>query len=71
MNRISVSSSNLASVGYDASHGILEIEFLNGSIYQYLNIPLHIYEGLMNASSHGRYFDTHIKKVGYSYRRTK
>jgi hypothetical protein len=69
MNRVSVSSSNLSSVGYDRDAQILEIEFLHGGIYQYLNVPLSVYEELMAASSHGSYFDKNVKKVGYSYRK--
>lgn len=71
MNRTPVSSSNLASVGYDPEHEILEIEFRTGSVYQYFDVPVHIYEGLMHASSHGSYFDAHIKKGGYSYTRVR
>ncbi len=33
MNRVSVSSSNLKSVGYDESASILEIEFSQGGVY--------------------------------------
>ncbi|MEM7061866.1 MAG: KTSC domain-containing protein [Cyanobacteria bacterium P01_B01_bin.77] len=69
MNRTSVSSSNLASVGYDPNSQTLEIEFLHGGIYQYSNVPLSVYEGLMAASSHGSYFDQNVKKAGYSYRK--
>jgi hypothetical protein len=71
MNRDQVSSSNLASVGYDAQTQTLEIEFLNGSIYQYFNVPEGIYSGLMSASSHGRYFDSYIKKGGFAYKRIR
>jgi hypothetical protein len=67
MDKNKVSSSNLASVSYDPSTQLLEIEFLNGSIYQYSGVPSSIYDGLMAASSHGSYFDQHIKKAGYSY----
>ncbi|MEM8505380.1 MAG: KTSC domain-containing protein [Cyanobacteria bacterium P01_D01_bin.1] len=67
MNRTSVSSSNLASVGYDPNTQTLEVEFLHGGIYQYSNVPLSVYEGLMGASSHGSYFDQNVKKAGYSY----
>jgi hypothetical protein len=69
MKHTPVSSSNLASVGYDSVRQILEIAFHNGSIYQYFNVPHNTYEGLMQASSHGHYFDTFIKKAGYAYRR--
>lgn len=71
MNRTPVSSSNLASVGYDAAQRILEIEFLTGSVYQYLNVPQSVYAGLMAAESHGRYFDANVKKAGYSYQQIR
>ncbi len=64
-----MSSSNLASVGYDPGSHILEVEFLNGSVYQYLGVPDYIYSGLMHASSHGSYLDANVKKAGYAYRR--
>ena len=67
MKRNYVSSSNLASVGYDVNSNTLEVEFNHGGVYQYYNVPESVYNGLMSASSHGRYFDTHVKKAGYSY----
>ena len=69
MDRKYVSSSNIASIGYDSMAQILEVEFLNGSIYQYYDIPQDLYEGLMAASSHGKYLNDYIKKGGYSYAR--
>lgn len=69
MQRTAVSSSNIESIGYDASSSILEVRFLNGAIYQYHNVPHSIYSGLMAAPSHGSYLDTYIKKGGYSYRK--
>ncbi len=67
MKRISVESSNLASVGYDPAISTLEIEFHSGAIYQYFAVPQEIYDGLMNAASKGSYLDHNIKKGGYSY----
>jgi KTSC domain len=69
MNRIPVSSSNLASVGYDPATQTLEVEFLNGGIYNYSGVPSSVYSGLMSAVSHGTYFDRNIKKAGYNYRK--
>ncbi|MBC6436158.1 KTSC domain-containing protein [Nostoc sp. HG1] len=69
MNRMPVSSSNLASVGYDPNTQTLEIEFLHGGIYQYSGVPSSVHSGLMAASSHGSYFDQHVKKAGYAYRK--
>ena len=59
MNRISVASSNIKSVGYE--NGTLEIAFNSGGIYQYLGVHLNIYQGLMAASSKGGYFNRFIK----------
>jgi len=61
MDRISVRSSNIRSVGFEASSLILEVEFNSGSIYQYLNVSESEYEGLMNATSKGRYLNRNIK----------
>ena len=35
MERQYVSSSNIASIGYDPDNQVLEIEFLSGAVYQY------------------------------------
>ena len=67
MNLVPVQSSNLAGVGYDASSQSLYIEFLNGGLYQYHSVPSHVHSGLMNASSHGQYFDQYVKKAGYKF----
>ncbi len=67
MNRTPVSSSNLASVGYDLENATLEIEFHSSGIYQYHGVSVDVYEGLMSAGSKGSYFDQNIKKAGYSY----
>lgn len=67
MNRIPVSSSNLATVGYDAKQKVLEIGFRKGTVYRYFNVPNSVYVGLMAAGSHGWYFDANVKKAGYQY----
>ena len=67
MIRKDVNSSNIKSVGYDPTLKILEVEFDNSGIYQYLNVPENIYINLMNASSHGVYLNQFIKDK-YSYR---
>lgn len=68
MHRQTVTSSNLHSVGYDPQMSVLEIEFRGGRIYQYSNVSTRVYEGLMNSSSHGRYFHQHIRDI-YQYKR--
>lgn len=66
MERIQVSSSNIASIGYDPDGEILEIEFLKGTVYQYYNVPKYVYDELMSAASHGSYLSANIKGT-YSY----
>lgn len=69
MERTPVQSSSVSSVGYDRDSSTLEIEFLNGSIYQYFGVPESIFDGLMNAPSKGKFLDQFVKKAGYSYAR--
>lgn len=68
MKRETVSSSNLASIGYDSENEILEIEFNHGGVYQYFNVPEEVYEELMSADSHGRYFSANIRN-DYEYQK--
>ena len=65
MDRNAIASSNLESVGYD--NGTLEVEFNHGGIYQYYDVPEHIYHGLFDAPSAGQFFDVNVKKAGYRY----
>lgn len=61
MEWIPVSSSNLNRVRYDEDTMTLEIEFNSGDQYQYFDVPKGVYDGLMSAASHGRYFHSNIK----------
>lgn len=61
MDRISVRSSNIRSVGFDASSSTLEVEFESGSVYQYFDVPKDVYEDFMNASSLGKFSQKDIK----------
>lgn len=62
MNRVKVSSSNIASVGYDESSKTLEIEFTGGRIYQYAKVPEVAFRELVKASSPGSYFKDNIRE---------
>lgn len=66
--RIAVESNYLRSVGYDSENQVLEIEFQKGEVYQYQEVPPLVYAGLMNAPSHGKYFNANIKDA-YPYRK--
>lgn len=66
MNMIPVSSSNIASIGYE--NGTLYVAFNRGGLYAYSGVPESIDHGLMSASSHGSYLASHVKGI-YPYRR--
>ncbi len=68
MNRILVSSSNIASIGYDDKTQILEVEFIKGSQYQYFDVPQVVYNEFISADSKGKYLAAHIKG-NYRYAR--
>ena len=61
MKRIPAKSTNLKSVGYDLNISVLEVEFHDKRVYQYLRVPLIEYQNLMAAFSKGSYFAQRIK----------
>lgn len=68
IQRTPVSSSNVATVGYDCDEMILEVEFRNGCVYQYLNVPEMVFQSLISAGSVGIYLAREVKPT-YPYRR--
>lgn len=61
MIRQQVRSSSLRAVGYDPEAKTLEIEFVHGEVYEYLNVDSETYQSLLSAESLGAYFQTHIR----------
>ena len=41
----------------------MEIEFTNGRVYQYFDVPERVYGDLINSSSAGQYFQREIRGV--------
>lgn len=68
MNRTPVSSTNVASVGYDPDTQTLEIEFTSGTVYQYFDVPQTVYEALMASDSAGGFVNSQLKGY-YRYAR--
>jgi KTSC domain len=56
-----VDSSSLAKLAYDTQRAILQVEFRDGSVYQYLGVPPQTYQDLLRADSKGAYFNRHIR----------
>ena len=59
MNRVYVQSTDIRSIGYE--NGTLEIEFLNGGVYQYPNVPRMHYENMLHYPHPGTYFHKNVK----------
>ena len=63
MERDQVNSSTIMSIGYETGSETLEIEFKNGSIYQYYNVPQPVYQQLMESASKGQFHHTYIRNA--------
>jgi hypothetical protein len=69
VQRLSVASETVASVGYDRGSMTLEIEFTSGRVYQYFGVPEQVRDELVGAPSIGAYFNAAIRG-SYRYART-
>jgi hypothetical protein len=68
VRRQEVESTAIRSVGYDSEHATLEIEFVEGGVYQYFLVPADVHAKFLVAESLGNYFLAHIRNE-YGYRR--
>jgi hypothetical protein len=69
MDRIPVSSTELASIGYEEANSVLEVEFRKGGVYRYFEVPVKVFKELMAAPSKGSYFNRAIREGNYRYSR--
>ena len=71
IDRLKLQSSMLASIGYDEANQTLEVEFQNGTIYQYFEFPKDEYENFLKTKddkdSSGEFFNKNIKAGGYRF----
>jgi len=56
-----VQSSNLAAVRYTADEKWLDVQFHSDRPYRYNNVPLTVFEELLEAESKGKFFNAVIK----------
>jgi hypothetical protein len=67
VNVTAVESSTLATIAYDRTRGLLQLEFGSRAIYQYFGVPASVHEDLLRAPSKGSYFNRAIRgKFRYS-----
>jgi hypothetical protein len=60
--RQQVQSTAIAAVGYSKRQHILEIEFVNGAIYRYFDVPPAVYRELMSSESKARFYDSDVRR---------
>jgi hypothetical protein len=70
MFREPVTSSSIASIGFDDDSETLEVEFVSGTVYRYRGVSQDVYEDFREAPSKGTFFNTHIKDA-YEFERVK
>ena len=63
-----VQSSRIAAVGYDRTREAMEVEFTDGAVFLYYNVPRETYIDLLTAASIGRFFNVHVRDV-FDYER--
>ena len=72
IDRRPVKSSNILSVGYmvpfgDPAHGVLDVEFLDGSVSRYYHVPQSAYTAIMNAPSIGKAFHALVRTQDFPW----
>lgn len=61
MDMIHVSSGAISAVGYDPITRRMKIRFQQGQTYDFCNVPQHVFDELLHASSKGAYYNDHIR----------
>lgn len=56
-------SSQLRGYHYNKGTGTLTIQFMNGSYYEYFNIPGNTMDEFESSESQGKFFHSHIKGI--------
>ncbi len=68
MNRTDIVSSMILSAGYDTKESMLEIEFSDGEIWQYFDVPVSVWIRFIGSDSKGR---TYKRTIKYQYAGSK
>ena len=58
---LAVESTSLVSISYATEQSVLELEFRDGSVYSYIEVPPECVHELIAADSKGAYFNRHIR----------
>ena len=61
MNRLSVASTTLVSAAYLSDRALLELQFSDGTLYRFFDVPASCFQQLLTSDSKGRYFNSNIR----------
>lgn len=61
-------SSNIVRFGYDDTSRVLKVEFKNGGVYDYFDVPDQVFNNMKNAPSKGQFLAQQVKGT-YRYAR--
>lgn len=56
-----VDSSSLRSIGYERATATLEVEFTNGGVYRYADVPAELWSAFRQAGSKGKFFQDNVR----------
>ena len=59
--RVLLESTTLTVAGYDDHYRQLQLDFCDGTRYQYMGVPPQMFQELMEARSKGGYFNRYIR----------
>lgn len=62
-------SSTILRFGYEEQDRVLKVEFKNGTVYDYYDVPEHVFSGMKNSASKGQFLAQQVKGT-YRYART-
>ena len=68
MKMVPLESEALAAIGYDAAARTLRLRFEHGGLYDYFDVPPHVYQGLLTDEHPWTTWGEHIKS-SYRYAR--
>lgn len=68
--RVSVESSCITSVAFDSEARVLQLEFTNGLVYEYSDVPATVCNDLLSAPSKGA-FVTRFIRGRFAFRRVE
>ena len=61
MQRLSIDSDSLRSIGYNELGQMMEVEFEDGTLRQYYDVPLDIYDDFLETKTKDNYFNDYVK----------